>query len=863
MKTKSKVLRTKNRIFFLITVIVFTGFENARAQRADSSIFINVTSFDDHVMHIVWDRIADGNIFTLEKSTDGISFYTLSVVNEDSVENITEIFTQVTKKYNKIFYSTEGDNKRFIYNDDDAHQRGLVYRVKIIKNDFSIVFTRNEHEYKEQQSRAAFQSAVNNLRIPIPCPPVGVPPIGSTATGNYQTTTVNCCAVTLQEYVFLACASIGINCAPGNGDCIAACNCTWDPCCVHTCAYYFSCSCPPWPSCGFNSPQLPQWIVVSVAPAVTLTISSNSPTTVCAGNSIVILSANANGAPPFTYNWSNAATTSSIQVSTSSPGNFIYTVTITDANGCTNSATRTIIVNPLPVVMVSPNASICFGQNTVLSSSGANSYFWSPSTGLSTITGNSVTANPVSTTTYTVVGNVNGCTASAQVTVTVNPLPVVTVSPSPAICNGQTTTLTASGANTFIWSPSATLSSSTGTSVSANPVSTTTYTVTGNWSGCTATAQVTVTVNLLPVVTVSPSPTICNGQTTTLTANGANTFIWSPSATLSSSTGASVSANPVSTTTYIVTGNLNGCTATAQVTVTVNPLPVVTVSPSPTICFGQTITLNAGGANTYIWSPSLSLSSSTGASVSANPLSTTTYIVTGDLNGCTATAQVTVTVNPLPVVTVSPPPTICNGQTTTLTASGANTYSWSPSATLSSSTGASVSANPLSTTTYTVTGDLNGCTASAQVTVTVTPLPIITVSPSPTICIGYTIALAAGGANTYTWSPSATLSSSTGASVSASPLATTTYTVTGDLNGCTATAQVTVTVVQLPAVTASLASTICIGQSITLIASGANTYMWSPSATLSSSTGASVSANPLFTTTYTVTGDLNGCTATA
>src|SRR5258706_2524339 len=150
-----------------------------------------------------------------------------------------------------------------------------------------------------------------------------------------------------------------------------------------------------------------------------------------------------------------------------------------------------------------------------------------------------------------------------------------------------------------------------------------------------------------------------------------------PYTTLFRSTGATVVANPSSTTTYTVTGDALGCTATAQFTVTIASQPVISVSPV-TICVGQSTMLTAGGANTYTCSPSTALSATTGSSVSANPSSTTTYTVVGDLNGCTGSTQVTVTVNPLPVVTVTTPAAICAGQSVTLTAGGASTYSWSP-----------------------------------------------------------------------------------------------------------------------------------------------------------------------------------------
>lgn len=594
---------------------------------------------------------------------------------------------------------------------------------------------------------------------------------------------------------------------------------------------------------------------VTVLPSPTVTATSN---TVCVGQGGQI---SASGAS--TYTWSPATGLSSTTGATvtATPGSTtVYTVT--GSNGsCASTATSTVTVIPTPTVTVN-SPTICRGNSTTLNASGATTYSWTPSTGLSATTGASVTANPTVTTTYTIIGTSGSCTTSATAVVTVNPTPTITVN-SPTICRGASTTLNASGANTYTWSPATGLSSTTGASVTANPTVTTTYTITGtSVAGCTATATSTVTVNPTPTVTVN-SPSICVGGSTTLNAGGASTYSWSPGTGLSSTTGASVTANPTVTTTYTVTGtSVATCTATATSTVTVNPTPTITVN-SFTMCPGNSGALNASGANTYTWSPAGSLSSSTGASVTASPTVTTTYTITGtSVAGCTATTTATVTIGGSIVPSVNSA-TICNGQSTTLTASGGTTYTWSPGTGLSSTSGTSVTANPTVTTTYTITAASGGCTGTTTAMVTVNPTPTVTVN-SPSLCAGNSVAVNASGANTYTWSPGTGLSSTTGASVTANPTVTTTYTITGtSVAGCTATATSTVTVNPTPTVSVNSA-TYCTGGSAVLTASGANTYSWSPATGLSGTTGASVTANPTVTTTYTVTGtSVAGCTATA
>lgn len=589
---------------------------------------------------------------------------------------------------------------------------------------------------------------------------------------------------------------------------------------------------------------------------------SVSATTICQGQSITATTTGSYGVPGYTYNWSfsptgipSVGTGASASITFPTSGSITLYSIVTDACGNQVTSSRVITVTPGPTISVN-SPTICAGGSGVLTASGATSYTWSPASGLSATSGTTVTATPATTTTYTITGTTSGCTGTTTATVTVNTNPVITVN-SETICAGGSATLTASGGTTYSWSPGAGLSATTGASVTANPTTTTTYTVTGTTSGCSGTATSTVTIGPNPTVTVT-SPTICAGSSATLTANGATTYTWSPGAGLSSTFGATVTANPTTTTTYTVTGTISGCTGTATSIVTVTPLPVVTVN-SETICAGSLATLTASGGTSYSWSPPSGLSATSGATVTANPSTTTTYTVTGTASGCSNTATSVVTVNPIPVITVNSS-MICEGFAATLTAAGANSYSWSPPLGLSATTGATVLANPPVTTTYTVSGTTNGCTGSLTSTVSVNPNPVVDVN-SPTICAGTSTTLTASGATTYSWSPSGGLSANSGETVTASPSVTTTYTVTGSTPyGCTGSATATVTVIPLPLVTVN-SVTICAGTSAPLTASGATNYSWSPPTGLSATTGSNVIANPAATTTYTVTGTTSGCSS--
>lgn len=569
------------------------------------------------------------------------------------------------------------------------------------------------------------------------------------------------------------------------------------------------------------------------------------------------------------YTWSPAAslsTTSGSVVVASPSVTTTYTLLATGSGTCTASAITTVSVTPSPTVAVSPSlASICLGSSTALTASGATSYSWSPAAALSNTNTANVSASPTATTIYTVTGANGTCTSSATATINVIAAPVLTLTPSfTTICAGSSAAMTATGATNYTWTPATGLNNANLATVVASPATTTTYTVTGDNGICTGTAVATVSVMPVMGLTINPIvSTICPNTSTTLTASGANSYTWSPSASLSSSMGAVVIATPAATTNYTLTRMIGICTNSAVVTVNVITNPTITVSPqNSSVCAGSSVTLTASGSAPYAWSPATGLSATSGSVVVATPpVGTTVYTVTGGVSTCTAVTQVSITVDAMPSLTVTPiTSSICAGTTGTLSAAGASSYSWSPTASIT--TGSLVTLGPLATTVYTVTGAIGSCTTSATTTLNVTANPVLTIAPLSTLCAGTTTNLTVSGASAYSWSPSTGLSTTTGSVVLASPAATQVYTITGTLNTCTAVASATVTVIPRPVVVMGPDAAICSGSSATISASGATTYSWLPSIGLASTTGGTVTGSPGSTTSYTVTGTTSGCSST-
>lgn len=589
-----------------------------------------------------------------------------------------------------------------------------------------------------------------------------------------------------------------------------------------------------------------------------------------------------------TYLWDNASTAAMrvvMPVSTTT-----YTVTITDANGCTDTLSSTVTIISSPIVSLVETDNSCTPDDgkvlsaaaATLTASGGGTYLWD----------NSSTAavrivNPTATTTYTVtITDVNGCVATVGNTVTVVSAPVASITATDNSCtvddnkvlSGAAATLNASGGGTYVWDDASTLAMRT-----VNPTMTSTYTVTvTDANGCAATANKTITIVSLPSASIVETDNSCtaddgkvlSGAATTLTASGGGTYTWDDA-----SNGAVRVVYPVTNTTYSVTvTDGNGCTATASNSVMVVTGPTASIVETDNSCTpndGKVLsaanaTLTASGGGTYTWDDA-----SIAAVRMVTPTATTTYNVTvTDGNGCTATASNTVMVVSAPSAAIAATDNSCtpndnkvlSGALANLTASGGSTYLWD-----NASTNAMRGVNPVMTTTYSVTAtDANGCTAMASKIITVVSSPTVVISVSDNSCTandgkvlsGASTTLTASGGGTYLWD-----NSSMAAIRVVNPTSTTTYFVTmTDANGCTVTEGRTITVVSMPTVSISEMDNSCnsndskvlSGGSATLMASGGTLYLWDDA-----SSAPSRNVNPVVTTTYTVTvTDINGCMAT-
>ncbi len=407
-------------------------------------------------------------------------------------------------------------------------------------------------------------------------------------------------------------------------------------------------------------------------------------------------------------------------------------VSVVETNGCGNGTAVTFAVSINPILsnpVISGSTALCApatNQTYSVPVIAGVTNTWTI-TGATIVSGqgtNSIVIDLTGSSNATVSLNqtdaCNNVNAGINVTVTtvvVNATPV-----TPNICSGANTSITATGATSYAWTPSTGLNSTTTATVVANPTTTTTYTITGTVGTCTATTTTTINVTPTPSLVAPPAVSICQGASTTLTTSGATNYTWAPSAGLSSTSGASVTANPTATTVYTIVGINGTCTDVRTVTVTVVPNPIANAGPDKVVCIGESIGLEGAGGGTYSWSPSSGLSSTTSATPNASPSVTTQYILTVSAGGlCTDKDTVRVTVNPLPNVFAGNDTTINIDQVMNLNGSGNGTLTWTYDPSLSCLNCANPLLTPIETQTYILTAeDANGCVNTDTVTITIT-----------------------------------------------------------------------------------------------------------------------------------------------
>lgn len=571
-------------------------------------------------------------------------------------------------------------------------------------------------------------------------------------------------------------------------------------------------------------------VTITEPPVLVATASGTNVTcfSLCNGTATVVVVGGNSGN---TFDWAPNPITGdgTASVTNLCPGT--YTVTVTDVNGCNDTG---VVVITEPAILASNPVGTnvfcfgaCNGSATSTPTGGTLPYSWDWTPGAPVGDG-TATITSLCPNTYTVtVTDGNGCTNSQSVTITQPPILSAGATSTNVTCNGAcngTATSTPTGGTpgyTFLWMPG---SLSTPTISGLCPGS---YTVTvTDLNGCTNSQTVVITQPNLLTVSIVSTTLACNGDcnaTATATITGGTplyTIDWTPGTPIGDG-GLTISSLCAGTYTVTIT-DLNGCTATASTTILQPTALTLTTAVTDVSCFGLcngvAAAIAGGGTPGYLysWAPGGQITSS----ISGQCAGSYTVTVT-DLNGCTMSDTVTITqpnqlfANPFVVSNISCAGVIpCDGSASSAPTGGTGgtyTYNWTPGTPAGDGT-PTITALCAGTYNLTVT-DSNSCTSTMPVTI-IQPLvlmaPITGSASSCNICNGTATVTPSGGTPGYSYSWNTIPVQNTQTAVGLCPNTTYMVTVT-DLNGCVATATVTILQTITIAITTSNTTLSCFG----------------------------------------------------
>ncbi len=413
------------------------------------------------------------------------------------------------------------------------------------------------------------------------------------------------------------------------------------------------------------------------------------------------------------YEWSNGNITNAFSVSPIDGS--IYTVTVTNIEGCEATASITFEAYDQSTIDIGPDQNICIGEQVQLEVTGNyRNLFWSNGS-----TNNFINVIPLVTTSYYVTATLNGCVSYDTVTVNVTNLLDLELGNDITVCKGETVTLTVNNiGGQFEWS-----TGQTGNSITINPSTSGIYSVTATSGSCSATDEITIIVDE-PFIEIITEENYCPGESLLLTTNASpGTIIWNngtiaDSLILFPSPGFSYSATVFSE---------EGCTANDIVFPTPFVLQNINLGPDLQICEGGIINIGFNGNyDSVLWS--------TGGienTITVSPLQNESYSVSVTQGSCTLSDTISISVVESVEVELGPDKTICKGSSTSINSNINGTYMWS-----TGESSSSITVIPLQNTTYYLTVTSGLCESIDSITVNVENNPNVEIIGSSSICLG-------------------------------------------------------------------------------------------------------------------------------
>lgn len=583
------------------------------------------------------------------------------------------------------------------------------------------------------------------------------------------------------------------------------------------------------------------------------------PNTVCQNQTCTLSFQTANVSH---WQWEDSST---VAVRTVTPNSSsLYSVSATDAHGCTVLDSVFVTVNPLPAHEFVSNDSLCIGMSdTIVLSGTASHYYWRGDNLNHNLLGDTLYVTVNSSTQYEVVyNNSYGCWDTTRFSVNIYQFPTPTISNDTTICRGDSISLTATGGTFFLWNDE---NHSTNSSITVSPDDTTIYTVkVYDYPECYSSDSVTIRV--IPYFDLSitaSTDSVCPGTPVTFTAHGGEQYLWEGN---QQSATYVVAADSTTIISLSAANPQTNCSRTVFDTLVVMPLPNVSIiTDRDTICLGDTVVVSIeGDAESYSWD-----FGSTSTSLVETPTTNTNYRVTATSSyQCESVAEHSIVVNPLPEDFSIIAGNLCYGDSVAVNIDNSYNdvrYLWNyPGIAENTYT---FQYHPILDVEYEYTDtlsliivDINGCKRKNEEPIVVYPLPRDTIFGPSDICRGDTLNLSTNGHNQYYWFPPVPQSQALLSEVELLTSDTMSFRLkVSTANHCSVDLYKTVVTHDLPIVgiESNGGATLCQNESYSLTASGAETYRWS-----NDQIGSTISIYPPIQSSYSVTGtDVNGCSS--
>jgi gliding motility-associated-like protein len=599
------------------------------------------------------------------------------------------------------------------------------------------------------------------------------------------------------------------------------------------------------------------------------TVEMTSSISICQGETATI-SVTVSDFETIVWKRNNVVFTPTSQLShmTTMPGT--YTVEVTNLGNCTTTKSTLVEVNPVPAVELGANIVACIGNSVNLNAgTDGQTYRWTRNN--TPLTENNAQIAVTQSGSYSVTVTTNkGCSTTDQITVDFVPGPTVNAGPDITICEGDSRTITATtDATNISWLKNGIpLPNQTSKTLVVNSQGTYTIVVIGGPNNCEARDELMVVVNEKPIVNIGEDKRICQGETVTLDAGAGQNYMyrWTRDNT---NVGTTRTLMAQVSGLYIVTVTTSqGCSATDQMSLTVVPLPSLILPATFDICgtTPETIMPTTNGTEFQWYRNGVIITGQTDKDISVN-MAGTYRIEVSNADDCKIEGEVVVTSRPSPTVNLGIDKILCPNESATLDAGAHDKYLWSSgeitrTIIINAGTPSTTLVNNYS---VTVTNTFD-CSATDQVSLTLRQIVKANiVSNEPGVCSGNPVTLTATGGDDYIWTdPNGSLSATNTDVVIANPTVTTTYKVEVSDSACpdnTDTDSIRVIVFAPVNVSAGNDTSVIIGSTIELEASGGTAYLWNNQELIK---GSNTIANPEISitenTTFVVTiTDINGC----